>query len=651
MARRAGSTSTGGYPQPAMRILLLTPTLGHGGAERLVALYARGLAARGHRVAVAFGTSDPKRQLSGETAVLASRIVDQRLSLRTLPTWVSALKRMLEEFEPDVVHAQSVTAAVATRLAAPRLPVLVTLHGIRERHELLAAILFRAVRARVTAVSAASAAGISRFRLAPPVELLPPGIDFGALEASESETGPPLAGEPRFCCVARHDPAKGIDVLLHAFSRVHRELPGAGLTLVGSGFGLESNRRLAAELGLADSVHFAGFVPDATPYLRRADVVVLPSRREGLPLVALEALAAERPLVATDVGGTGEVVANGSTGWLVGPEDAEALAGAMIEAATGPEEAARRAKRGRELVFARYRAEHTVDRIERMLGEVAIGPARLTRLHPRPYYRAVRALQSTHRMRSRLGSRPWSGLRILGYHRVTNEDDVLAVDVRAFCAHMESLKRSGLQVVGLDEGLRKLEAGDDGRFVSITFDDGYRDNLEHAVPVLRELGFPATIFVATSVVGGDAAYEWFETQPPVMTWDELRELAGDALFDVGAHSRRHLLLPNLPDDVSRLEIAGSREELRAELASEGAYFCYPAGRYGPREIEYVREAGYRAAVTTDAGVSDRSTSPYALRRTMLYWRDDQDDFEAKLGGRLDRRVVVELVRRSRLMSR
>jgi glycosyltransferase involved in cell wall biosynthesis len=346
-----------------MRALLLTPTLGVGGAELLTTMWAAGLKSRGHTAAVAYGRWDARLPLLDRHEIEAFRVSDRGPTLKSLLEWHRAVRGVIGRFRPDVIHAQSITTALIATLAGPRLPLLVTVHGIDEGDQRLAALILRGTGARVTAVSEDSALGITRRLLAPAVEVLAPGIDVDAIvEAAAAPIADGPSGAPRYCCVARHDRAKGVDVLIRAFPDVRAAIPDATLTLVGGGDELEPNRRLAAGLGLGDSISFVGVVANSAPYIRQADVIVLPSRREGLPIVALESFALGRPLVATAVGGTPSVVRDGQTGWLVSPEDPVALAGAMIEAGEAK----------------------TLDRIERLLGGCAEeGTKRYLRRSPR----------------------------------------------------------------------------------------------------------------------------------------------------------------------------------------------------------------------------------------------------------------------------
>jgi peptidoglycan/xylan/chitin deacetylase (PgdA/CDA1 family) len=231
---------------------------------------------------------------------------------------------------------------------------------------------------------------------------------------------------------------------------------------------------------------------------------------------------------------------------------------------------------------------------------------------------------------------PWRGVRILGFHRVADERHDLAVRPRAFREQMELMLEVGLQPIKLERALDLLKAPVEGRYVCVTFDDGYRDNLEHAVPVLSELSIPATIFVPTAVIDGRATYTWFKRPPPSLTWEEIGELVAGGVVDVQAHTVTHVRLPQVGDVQAREEIFESKHELERHVPYEVTSFAYPAGLYGERDVDLVREAGYRGAVTTLHGVNPGGQSPYRLLRTLVYWQDRRGDFAVKLAGGLDR---------------
>jgi glycosyltransferase involved in cell wall biosynthesis len=154
---------------------------------------------------------------------------------------------------------------------------------------------------------------------------------------------------------ARLHEQKGHDVLLAAAAR----LPGVRFACAGDGPLSAVLSRRAGDLGVGERVRFLGHRDDLPALLAACDLVVLPSRYEGLPICLIEAMAAGRGVVATDIEGTREIVRDGETGILVPVDDATALAGA-IEAASRPGEAARLGAAGRARVGEEFSASHMV---------------------------------------------------------------------------------------------------------------------------------------------------------------------------------------------------------------------------------------------------------------------------------------------------
>jgi peptidoglycan/xylan/chitin deacetylase (PgdA/CDA1 family) len=228
-----------------------------------------------------------------------------------------------------------------------------------------------------------------------------------------------------------------------------------------------------------------------------------------------------------------------------------------------------------------------------------------------------------------------SGVRILCYHRIAVDRGDLAVAPKDFRRQIELLVSFDGEVVSLADAVSVLSEGRRGRFVCLTFDDGYRDFEEAALPVLREAGFPATVFVTTGFASGTVRMSWLRRQRPTLGWADLKRLAKDDLVELGAHSRTHPALPRLSHAEAREEIESSRDEIVEQTGARVNAFAYPAGLYTSRERELVAAAGYTSAVTTDPGVNDPATSRFALRRTLVEGRDHVSLFEAKLLGRLD----------------
>lgn len=225
------------------------------------------------------------------------------------------------------------------------------------------------------------------------------------------------------------------------------------------------------------------------------------------------------------------------------------------------------------------------------------------------------------------------GLRILFYHRVSDDRDELAVSPRSFRRQMDYLASEAYRVVDVVEAVNLLDAGDPApRTVGLSFDDGYWDVAEHALPILVDRKFRATVFVAPAVTGGAASFSWYRHQPPLLSWDDIVELDGQATLRFEAHSLTHPNLLALDRAAAWHEIVGSKRALEARLDRPVQAFSYPAGLFGERERQLVVEAGYRIAVSCEPGVNVLGTDRFALRRRQIDARDSLLDFRAKLAG-------------------
>jgi glycosyltransferase involved in cell wall biosynthesis len=173
---------------------------------------------------------------------------------------------------------------------------------------------------------------------------------------------------------------KGHGVLLEAWRSVVRRRPDARLLIVGTGV-LESALRRQVEMAsMSTSVHFAGFVPDLQDWFAAMDVLVLASvRDEGCNNTLLETMARGRPAVVTRCGGLPEQVESGQSGWIVQPDDPAALAEALTESLTNPDERARRGARALELARERYAPERVLASWESLFEELLAPGAGLSR--------------------------------------------------------------------------------------------------------------------------------------------------------------------------------------------------------------------------------------------------------------------------------
>lgn len=179
-------------------------------------------------------------------------------------------------------------------------------------------------------------------------------------------------GDPVLIIPARLEPQKGHSVFFRALPSIVAEFPKVRVVCVGEGALRHELETMVAHAGLQDSVRFVGFQANIEDWLALGDLTVLPSFFEGLPLVAIESLAALRPLVATAVDGTPEIVRNEETGLTVPPGDPAALAAAVCRLLRDPELRAQFAQAGRRFVVERFTQETQIQRTQDLyLGAIA----------------------------------------------------------------------------------------------------------------------------------------------------------------------------------------------------------------------------------------------------------------------------------------
>ncbi len=274
---------------------------------------------------------------------------------------------------------------------------------------------------------------------------------------------------------------------------------------------------------------------------------------------------------------------------------------------------------------------------------------------------------------------PFAGGRgaILTFHRVRPRSAAafapnahLEVTPEYLAAMVDRVRARGLDIVSLDEALERLAGPPRGRFVALTFDDGYRDNLEQALPVLKARGAPFAVYVATGFIDRTAEPWWMVLEeavarseaiawaggPPLaarsvaekgkafdrllrwlvamapdeqsaaaaelgrrhgvssraildeafMDWGEVRRLAAEQLATIGGHTIAHHALARLPEARARAEISGGAERLRQQLGRAPRHFAYPYGYPGA-----VGERDYRLVADLGFATGAR-TSPGVL---------------------------------------
>ena len=182
------------------------------------------------------------------------------------------------------------------------------------------------------------------------------------------------ANQPIVSIIGRLSPQKGHRYFLEAAARVLKALPESRFLIIGDGPLKRHLEEFATSLGIGGAVSFLGYREDIVDLMRLSDVIVISSIREGLPYVLLEALALAKPVVATRVGGVPEVVKDKVTGFLVPPQDAKALAEAVIHLLSDRKEAKRVGEEGRELIYRKFSVQTMARRIAEVYREVLAVP-------------------------------------------------------------------------------------------------------------------------------------------------------------------------------------------------------------------------------------------------------------------------------------
>jgi peptidoglycan/xylan/chitin deacetylase (PgdA/CDA1 family) len=217
---------------------------------------------------------------------------------------------------------------------------------------------------------------------------------------------------------------------------------------------------------------------------------------------------------------------------------------------------------------------------------------------------------------------------ILTYHSLDHSGAVISLAPHTFQRQMEILRKSERQVVPLDQICERPGS------VAITFDDGYQNFHEFALPVLVDLELPATVFVATGYIGGEARWE---RQVPsaaayrLMSRAELQEVSEYGVM-LGAHGAGHRDLTTLPDEQVIAEMEASRDALTTKGGEAPRWFAYPFGACDER-VRGLAARRFEFACGTQLRFAEPEADPFDLPRLDIFYFRDIDRFQDLVDGR------------------
>ncbi|SEB53292.1 polysaccharide deacetylase family protein [Paenibacillus sp. GP183] len=211
---------------------------------------------------------------------------------------------------------------------------------------------------------------------------------------------------------------------------------------------------------------------------------------------------------------------------------------------------------------------------------------------------------------------------VLNYHSIgVTQGNTLVLDPKKLTQQMEYLAEQGYSPLTLSDFILMLEKKKPApaKPVLLTFDDGYIDNYEQAMPILKRHGFPATIFISPGTIGQEGKVNWMQ----------LKEMH-EAGWDIQPHGMTHPHLPELTAAEQKGEITQSRRQIEQQLGTKADIFCYPYGEFNKQTLAILKEEGFRYAFTIRQGRTTSSQDPFHLKRIYVNSEDSLLQWSKKL---------------------
>lgn len=233
-------------------------------------------------------------------------------------------------------------------------------------------------------------------------------------------------------------------------------------------------------------------------------------------------------------------------------------------------------------------------------------------------------------------------LPVLMYHRVIDDNKYAGVydthvTLENFEKQMKYIKDNGYEAITFEDIANgEYKNRFNKKYVIITFDDGYKDNLKNALPILKKYNLKAVLFYVT-----DEKYNKWDTDAEnrpkekkfeLMNLEEIKELYSSGLIEIGGHTTTHLDMPLIEREILKKDLERSRDKIEEITGKKPVSFAYPWGRNNETCRKIVEEVGYKFAVSTESGSSCFSDDLFEIVRVGIYSKDDIKKFEQKISG-------------------
>jgi peptidoglycan/xylan/chitin deacetylase (PgdA/CDA1 family) len=216
------------------------------------------------------------------------------------------------------------------------------------------------------------------------------------------------------------------------------------------------------------------------------------------------------------------------------------------------------------------------------------------------------------------------GIPVLNYHSVAiDPGNIVVITPEKLAEQMAYLHDHGYTPLSLEAFIRLMEGDISEKApekpVLLTFDDGYLDNYEQAMPILAKYGFPATLFVSPGMTEQDG----------YLNWEQIKKMQAGG-WAIQPHGMSHPHLPKLTAEEQAYEIVEARKLIEEHLGTKADVFCYPYGERNKTTLKLLKQHGFRYAFTIDQGLATNEQSPFLLKRLFVNGEEDLQAFEAKL---------------------